>query len=783
MVACAGVLALPAIARAQLDGVSSSEARRVISDVDSELSQMRDDFDVVARGYGTPVARDTRASVERRLREGEIHFLLNDFLRASIVLIDVVESPENRTHPKYDECMYLLGESLRRTENYSGARTSFEDLLQRATGDRLKDVVLALLEIASATQRYENVEGYIARLRQAGGLSRPDVDYIHGKMLFRSAGGDRGQLTRALETFNSIPATTAVAPQSSYYAGVVLVSLGNNEGAIAKFTEAADRAAKGANGSAIRELSYLALGRVHHEMGDVAKAVDAYQQIRQTSPHFSDMLFEVAWTYVKAANKAEDPEQKTKALNLALRMSEILMAAAPDHRLFPEARILEGNLQIRLGAPETAYDTFQTIIDRYGGAREKLQQLMTNIGDPKEFFEQIVSEDLRSVGSTTFLPPIAVEWAVRSDEVRQAVSTIEDLREAKAYLRESRDLVRTMNEALRGEQRYQLFSGLAEARAKAFSIENRLIILNRRLLNLERQMIGENVDPRTYARLELQAAQRRSMEEEVQKLPQTIEQVESSSDKISDKYAEVDRRVFRQTYQVASMRAQVAAVDVWLSQNRNQLSDKEVELMSKRTTAGRKLIADLEDDIDSLQSDIRTARAVSGGDGGRVRAHRIRDAYGAMVSTEIEGLRGLRSNIRGDLSGTTSQIDQHRAALAKMGADLRKLQAALDEQIEDKVSEVRSELLAELARLDTYEKEHVGLGGETDRILGPLAAASLSAVAREFKTLVRKADVGIIDVAWARKQAESKRVGKLLEEQQTQILELENEFADVIEDE
>ena len=99
-------------------------------------------------------------------------------------------------------------------------------------------------------------------------------------------------------------------------------------------------------------------GRLHLELGDISKALDSYQDVARNSPEFSTMLFEVAWAHVKAAGVAGNEEAKQKSLKLALRTAELLMASAPDSRLFPESRILEGNLQIRLGAEEEAYDTF-----------------------------------------------------------------------------------------------------------------------------------------------------------------------------------------------------------------------------------------------------------------------------------------------------------------------------------------------------------------------------------------------------------------------------------------
>ncbi len=777
------IVASPALVGAQeFEPVDPGRANEIANQVDKSIAEMRGDLDTVAKGYGEPLPRDRGNKVERRLREGEIHFLLNDYLRASIVLLEVVDDESNRSHPRYNECVYFLAESLRKTENFSGARSYFEYLLPLVNGDRLKDVVFALLEISNTTGRYDGVDRYVSRLREAGGLSRPDVDYIHGKMLFRGANGDADSLSRAVESFAAVPADSAVAPQASYYSGVVLVTLQRVEEAIPQFREAAERAKKVPDSGAIEELSYMALGRLYHELGDISTALDVYQEIPANSPLFSDMLFEAAWTHVKAANSSKDPEMREKHLMMALRTSEILMASAPSHQLYPEARILEGNLQIQLGAPETAYDTFQTIIDRYGGARQKLDELAGSISEPREFFEQIVAADLRTVRTTTFLPPVAIEWAVRSPEVRQAVSMIEDIRDATAFLKESRGLIRTMNEALKGEQRYAMFTGLAESRAKAFSIENRMVLANRKLVTLERRMVMPYISKDGRAQLDVTLAKRRALEEEVQGLPQNMDQVAKATNDIAGQYTDVERRVFRQTYQVASMRAQVAAVEVWMAQNRSTLTEEQVELMNDRLSSTRNAIADIEDSIEQLQNDIGTARAISGGDGGRVRAHRLREAYSSVLVSEAELLQKMRVRLPGSLKGPAGRLDSQRKSLATMRSDLTRLQTVLDQQIENRVADVREQLVTELKRLEGYEGQQVALKKETDSMLGPVAKSSLRSVSGEFKNIVRKADVGIIDVAWARKQAETKKVNEVVQQQQERVRELDEEFADVLED-
>lgn len=761
--------------------VTFEDASQVANEIDIDLAKMRSDLEAVGKHYdATPPS--TAGRVERRLKEGEIDYLLGDYFRASIVLLDVVEDGSAKSHPRYDDCVYLLADSLRRSKNYVGAKARFEELLQRARGERLKDVVLALLQIASATDHYEDVERYIGRLRDAGTLSRPDVDYIYAKMLFRGAGNDAAKVARAMELFRGIPASASVGAQASYYAGVCLVKLGRIDDALRQFSETIPRIPQGKDGAQLRELTYLSLGRLYQELGDETKSADAYQQIPQNSPYFGETLYEIAWTHVKAANLATDPERKKQGFVNGLRAIELLIATAPDSRLYPQARILEGNLQIRLGASETAYDTFQAIIDRYGGASDKLDEVLKQNADPKEFFDQLMAQDLGHVGGTNILPPVAVSWARDEQEMARAVSMNQDLETSRKDLGESKELVRTLNSALDGEGRFVMFPGMREARSKATAVENRLLNVNRRLLNLERRLVWSGLRPEERVAVDALHQKLLALESEIANLPLTEQAITERGREIRNQYREAGQHAYRLTYRVAGMRAEIVAVEHWLNESREHLSPKVVSLIESRVQESQRELSQLDRDLELVQSDIRTAEAVYSVDAGRARARNLRNQYGELVAQESALLRGYRDRIAPQLIGITTRIDQQRVTMGSIDQDVQQLQGMLEQQVQARVDEVRASLAVEAQHLGQYEGEFGDLASTTDQILGPVATKTLGEVEKQFKDLVLQADVGIIDVAWARKQAETKKVNDLIKEQQDRTLELESEFADVLEE-
>src|SRR4029450_6394130 len=82
------------------------------------------------------------------------------------------------------------------------------------------------------------------------------------------------------------------------------------------------------------------------------KAIESYLSIPRQSKYWPDALREQAWTYIKA----KDWQRAYRSLNL-------LLLADPDVPDGPDLRILEGNLQLRMGNFYLANGTFVTVRD------------------------------------------------------------------------------------------------------------------------------------------------------------------------------------------------------------------------------------------------------------------------------------------------------------------------------------------------------------------------------------------------------------------------------------
>ncbi|MEO1232308.1 MAG: hypothetical protein AAFZ18_25760 [Myxococcota bacterium] len=776
-VALACAVAVPAHAQ----GLDAGEVRKRLDAVDSDLVAMRADLDEVAEGYRSPVKREG-GRLQRRLREAEIQAILGDHYRAAIVLLDVAERPELRVEPEYPQAIFLLAESLRQADFPRVARSYYLELAPSASGTRLAEVVLGLLETSSDTGDFSGTEVHVQRLKQSGVTASSAVDFAYGKALFRGADRDVMRLTRALELFRAVPANVSVAAPAAYYEGVTLVRQGRLEEALGAFEKARVRSKTHPDARRVAELASLSLGRLNQEAGNVSQALDSYQEVSQNSPYFADMLFEVAWVHVKDAEIAPDAKTQRAAFQRALDATELLSAAAPESKLFPDAQVLQGNLQIRLGAPETAYDTFQSIVDQYGGARSELETLLATRKDARAFFEDLVATDLEDLSEGNLLPPMVVEFALGDDDVATAVDVRKELATTEADLETSREMVRTLEAALQSEQRFGMFPGVRAARIRALSIQNRLLTAERTLLRTERDMMAPHVDDATRARLDAIRGRARKVEEDIASLPTSGDGIEGNRKALKTAYQDVDHRAFQQLAQVRNLQAQLVAVRLWMRNEKVTLPEKKADLNAERMSKAKDELVELEGALRGIQTEIERASILSTGDGGWARAERLRSELRETREEQARLLSASRSRLPTDLRAVAARLDQQREALRGVETNLGRLQARLEQDVEARVDEVRGRVLTELRAIEGQRNEYVGLADRAEQLLGPIAEQTVESVGSEFGSLVRKADVGILDVAWARKRERSDQVTELVQELQRRSSELESELADVLED-
>ena len=121
--------------------------------------------------------------------------------------------------------------------------------------------------------------------------------------------------------------------------------------------------------------------------------------------------------------------------------------------------------------------------------------------------------------------------------------------------------------------------------------------------------------------IEALAARRKDLEAQLDKLPKDEEQSKQAASAILGDYRALEHRVHREATQIKSIKAQLAAIDVWLGDNRNGLTKEQVDLIKSRLLESRAEVLALEGENEQLSSDARTQSTLVEGDQGRGHAN------------------------------------------------------------------------------------------------------------------------------------------------------------------
>ncbi|MGB9339292.1 MAG: tetratricopeptide repeat protein, partial [Polyangiales bacterium] len=296
--------------------VAPSASAQDLTSANRELSDLESDAQRLMADRVRPRDLKSATFVEERLTDGELYLRLEDYLRAAILLTDIVE--HYPTHRAYPEALFLLGESLFFADDYLGARRRYSEVIDRS-GDPtfapyLQPSLSRLIQIAIHTRDFREVDGYFSRLEALPSSTLSiTTAYFRAKYLYNRAipvadvlnapvsaeirGIDQGRLEQARKGFIAIPSGTEFSLRSKYFVGTIHTLRGEYTDAIAAFRAALGYEPANQEERKVIELTFLALGRLYYETEELEQAVEAYQAVDQTSTKFDEALFELAWTY------------------------------------------------------------------------------------------------------------------------------------------------------------------------------------------------------------------------------------------------------------------------------------------------------------------------------------------------------------------------------------------------------------------------------------------------------------------------------------------------------
>jgi DNA repair exonuclease SbcCD ATPase subunit len=716
---------------------------------------------------------------ESRLNDGQSLMLLKDYVRAAIIFYDLVEDGKNQDHPGYADALYSLGEALFFNRNYIDARKYFTRVLEDQRGRPYRKLVLVrLMQIAIRTKEFDKVDAAHASLGREGAKISPQAQYLWGKTQFL-----RDRLQEAAKTFSGLQPGESFYFQARYYLGVVFIRQKRLEDALNLYTALVKQPTKRDQDQSVIELAHLARGRILHDLGRETEALDAYQAIEHTSVHFDEALFEICWTYIHRAGRAEQPEERRTWLQEALRTIEILEVSTPDSTLVPRANLLKGHIYEKMERFDDAAQSFMRVSHTYSTVKQELDELIARHDDPVRYFNEVAGKNLDTFDLSSYLPPLAVKWMSRHDDMAAALGVMKDIETGRRFVREARALLDKLNELLKNEDRINLFPALREGAKRTFEVENARVILERNLAHLEERIVQEFL---TVEERKLVAAARREreqLEKQMDKLPTTKKQFDDRETRIRRKIEKLEKEVYESGIALKGMKAQLSAMEEWIRRNEFKLVGREEAIRDFREELRRGWATanQLQAELDQLSNLLGTEKARAGMDRATLtEEQKLREQYSQALKKERDLSERIHSRLGSEGSTLISRINELHLRADRLRKEIKAIRRDLDEKVLRKAEKLKTQVKAEEQKLLAFEEALTRLEKESENLAGEVAYQALEEVRQRFYRLVLDADVGILDVAWSRKQTKTDKITELGRKLGSDRKRLHDEFKSVL---
>lgn len=777
---CAAGVALPASAQ------DLGQLERDTETARAEMDRIGAQYSVVPELFGVS-DRDDRAIW------GSIYHLNKEYNRASLALFGAVEPrpgedlAQLQQNPSYAESLFHLADSLYELGNVGAARQYFERLLALRGHGFHDDAILRLMAMADVDGRFDDVDRYYADYQKIAGQNVPgQVRYLHGKSLFRA-----GRLEGALQELGQIPTGDAYDLRARYLRGAVLTKTGKLNEALAVFDDVVRLRGVAKEDADVRQLGHLGRGRLLYELDRLDESIDAYQEIDYDSPFLTDMLYEVTLTYVRRGqlalrpvkgDKKTDAERRAAAkqeYKKALRQLDDLRALDPDGERSADIELLAGNLLLQRLEFDDAEDTFVDLLEKYRNADNELARLISDTSLRESVLKDLLAleSDKRAVLSSP-LPPLAAKRASRQRDVAASLEVFKEIQRSRADVDASRRMLDELDAQLAPENpgRAELFSPLRSAVERSLALANTTTSLKSRATQLERKLARPSAEQRTA--LDAAAARRKELEDQVASLPRTPEEIAERKRRLTERADAIDRTLHELELINPRLKANLNSVD-WLAQR--ELKAAQRELMRARVRQAQDELAVNEAraaELRALLAAVRQQIRTAGGRGSAEDA--LRRELNAAYDAERALLAAARDPAQADayrrIDAAISRID----AVATRNASFRD---GLDASVEERLAGARAVLAAEREALATYDRVLADIDGRAALLRDAATAVALERVREELTRIVVRADVGIIDTAFGRKQQETDQISALQKGRAAELTDLTQAYADLTRDE
>ncbi len=731
-------------------------------------------------------AKHGAISPEERIVAGELLMRTGDYDRAIHVLSQVVELYRRGQvqEPSYADALFLLAETYFKDDQQLSAARHYKEIVDKGMQPPYDSYVgkslSRLVDVAIRTTHTDVLDYVFAKLAQ---LPQSDatgsLQYARGKAYL--AKGDLPNARAALET---VSRSSDWAHQAGYLLGVVAMkdTLAKAPAAVAKPASGSDERFAAAIEQFHRvtqlppdtdahrhviDLAWMAIGRLFYETENYLDAAEAYSHVDRTSPEFSDMLYELAWVYVRLG----DNERAQRAL-------EVLSVTAPETLHFADGSLLRADLMLRSGKFDKALELYESVHAQFEPVRQKVDSFLATTTDPTVYYDKLVEDQMGD--DSAGLPNVVLKWVREAAEDDRVFGVIDDVTRSRDLIEKSRDLVRKLTAVVSSPTRARAFPDLEAG------LEHVLGALNK--VGLARRTLAEGMDSVGSSTQQGELGQvrdeRRALMKRLGWLPVTDSDFQSRETSGQRQWNEVSQKLQGLTIEADRLGAMVNAL-------RRVLDDGDRAGNASDPTARQRLRAELE----ANERDLKTYRERIQSYRDAVEMGRVQVGFGDQRYVDDDDVRQRFKELfaREVQLAASGQADADTAAYARSIGDvlseadavdgrLTAIRQELDTKVAAGAADLQKQIDAEAENIRAYADQLDTLDQNARLLVGEVAMKNFGLVGDRLKSIILRSDVGIVQQAWEIREEQRYRVTDLQRERAREEQNLDDELREVLDD-
>ena len=750
-----------------------------VSAGESSLAQINEDLARVAAevsklGGASSAAGAATPLRATRIDDAKMLVRLGDLQRAAVLLFAYLSEPGADAQPDYAAALYNLGEVFVQQGSDRQALHYYMEIVTRRAPLFLVEAVCRLIEIGDRQQRWDGLQEAVGVVRQDGVLPA-EVGYLYAKSLLR-----QGRTRDAEKELRTVPDGHPLTSKARYVQAVIELENGNIDTALELFTKLSETdGSASADAKIIRDLAKINRGRIMLDVGQFAAAAQAYEKITAESSLVEAALYESAWSYVRQASDTTDEALRSANYQQALRRVEALLTGDESSPLLAEAQLLYANILLRLDRLPEAEKAFAQVVERYRPVRDRVD--LITLANQSLLHLLLTPAAPSDPSDDATLPPLAGVFLQEQRDLNRALSLSRDVAASETWLGEARNIVLQLQSVFAAGQKVEESAPLKQAHLDQLAARNKLIRLTEQLLEIERKIVSPNLDAAKAQTWQALLADRAQMEPAYRALPRDQTDYAKRSNILPAALSPLREALQEVQQHLVEARQSIGALNAWYLRKPEGFDAVTGKNFLARLDKERDNLREQESAWLLLQDEINAQRGLAESAPPEQAAElALRQRY----IDNLEGERALFDSLPppsdADARQSLAQVATARRSVAGYLAELDNLEKQLGKAASRQMLVNRARLQKEEQSLRAYEAQLREVAGRANEVVQKIAVASVGQARKKINDIVMRGDVGIVDVGWALKEAQTREVNRLVGEQHDELQGLDNEFKDVM---